>query len=231
MRKIYLAFILSCFAASFVHAQFTKGQKVLGGNLGFSINKFENSPYSNNSFYTSNYYAVSINPSVGWLSKPNLLSGIGLSYGYSYQKFMNSYDSSFQKLYNNAIAVNGFSQRFFTLAKNLFFTVNTSVSAGYNFGKQINSPNYNIISKTTGFSVGVSLAPGLSYRLTQRLLFDAYLSNLISVSYAYSQTKYNNYTAAGYLKSTQNSFNLSSSLSNTNLGNVVLGFRWLLKSK
>jgi len=151
-----------------------------------------------------------------------------LSYGYNNNK---TYPGTAVSMYSHSIGVNVFSQRFFTLPQNLFFTINTGASAAFSFGKQTNT-SVNFISrrKSTGYGISVSLAPGLSYRLTQRLLFDAYLSNLINISYFHTETNFKN-TQTPDTKSTQNNFNLSSSLSNTTLGNVGLGFRWLLKTK
>jgi hypothetical protein len=63
--------------------------------------------------------------------------------------------------------------------------------------------------------------------LTRRLLFDAYLNNLIGVSY--SKVKIKDKTQQSpETTSSQRSFDISSSLGNTSLGSVGLGFRWLL---
>lgn len=177
MKKIFALLNLFCLTTVFAQAQFEKGQKAAGGNIGFSSGKSENI-YSSN--YTSDYSNVSISPSVGSFSRSNLLCGIGLSYGYNYQKnksFMNADDS---KMWNHSIGINLFSHRFFTLTQKFFFTINTSGGFSYSFGKQISTTN-NIQSeaKSSGYGIGLSLAPGLSYRLTPRFLFDAYLSNLI----------------------------------------------------
>ncbi|MEJ7677645.1 MAG: hypothetical protein WKG06_07215 [Segetibacter sp.] len=228
MKKIYALFNFCFFITVFAQAQFEKGQKAVGGNIGFAAAKSEN-VYSSN--YTSDYSNLSVSPSVGLFSRSNLLCGIGLLYVYNYQKnknFMNTDDS---KTWNHSIGIDLFSQRFFTLAQKFFFTINTSGGLSYSFGKQISTTN-NIKSeaKSSGYGIGVNLAPGLSYRLTPRFLFDAYLSNLINISYSHNQTKGKN-EAATDMKSSQNSFNLSSSLSNTSLGNVGLGFRWLLRRK
>lgn len=224
MKKIYSIFSLFCLTAIFAEAQFEPGQKVIGGNIGFSAGKSE---YPNSYSYTS-YSNVSISPSISSFTKPNLLCGIGLSYAYNYTKTKNSLNEEIRGQ-SNSIGINFFSQRFFTLTQNLFFTINTSASAYYSFGKQINTTN-NIESeaKSSGYGGNANFAPGLTCKLTQRLLFDAYLSNLISIGYSHNETKDNN-IAPPNNKLFQNNFNLSSSLSNTSLGNVGLGFRWVLK--
>lgn len=70
MKKIYALFSLFCLTTLFAKAQFEPGQKVIGGNVGFSSGKNE---YPYLSFYTSDYSNVSISPSIGSFRKPNLL--------------------------------------------------------------------------------------------------------------------------------------------------------------
>ena len=228
MVKIYAFLILSFLVGTSTYCQFEKGQKIIGGNIGFVTGKTNNS-YSGS--YTSAYSNVSINPSFGWFIKPNVLWGIGLLYGLNYQKNNIYMAPDVTKIWRNSLGVNVFSQKFFNLTRNFFFTVNTSGGAGYSFGKQTNTAN-DIENKSTnsGYSVSLSVSPGLSYRLTPRLLFDANLSNLIYISYYYNQTKAKDAVGSD-IKTFDKSFSLSSSLSNTTLGNVGLGFRWLLKKK
>lgn len=42
MTKVYALFLLFFFSALFATAQFEMGQKLLGGNMGFSTSKSEN---------------------------------------------------------------------------------------------------------------------------------------------------------------------------------------------
>lgn len=226
MIKIYAFFSLFCLTAIFVEAQFEPGQKVAGGNLGFSTGK---SKYLYGNSSTTDYSNVSISPSIGSFRKPNLLYGMGLAYGYNYQKTTNLLNTEVNRTSNHSIGINLFSQRFFTLAQNFFFTINTGVSVGYTFGKQINTTNnFGSEAKSSGYGASANFAPGLTYRFTRRLLFDAYLRNLINISYSHNQIKDKN-ASAPLNKSVQNNFSLSSGLSNTSLGNVGLGFRWSLR--
>ncbi|HEX8334187.1 MAG TPA: hypothetical protein VF622_16315 [Segetibacter sp.] len=226
MIKIYSLAILLSLSTVFAQAQFVTGQRVLGGNIGFSTNKREN---ISNGISTTNSTAFLLSPSLGSFTKPNVLRGVGLSYGYSIQKSEYSLNNSTQRIPNHLIGINLFSQRFFSLSEKIFFTTNTGGAVTYSFGKNINKNNNNVNeTKSSGYGIAINFAPGLSYRLTQRLLFDAYLSNLINVRYSHTETKYNNPPNMD-TRSTHNNFSISSSLSNTSLGNVGLGFRWLLK--
>jgi hypothetical protein len=229
MKKIFTLICLIYLIPTLVRSQFEPGQKVIGGNIGFSTFKDE-SLYNN--FLTTNYSNVSINPSISTFKKPNVLRGVGLSYAYSYRKEESSNLPQTSTTTNNSIGIDLFSQRFFLLTSNLFFTVRTSGSILYFSGKQRTSINSTRLeTKNNGFGLGVNLAPGITYKLTQRLLFDAYLTNLLSVNYTHTKARHNNTTATSERKGKSNSFSLSSSLSNTSLGNVGLGFRWLLKKR
>lgn len=229
MIKLYSFLIVSFLVAKPAYCQFEKGQKIVGGYVGFSSGKSDNVYTSN---YTTAYSNVSVNPSFGWFNKPNVLWGIGVSYGFNYQKNKTSFMSpDANRIWRNSLGINIFSQKFFTLTHGFFFTVNTIGGLGYGFGKQINTVN-NIESKATNSEYGISLgvSPGLSYRLTSRLLFDATLSNLLYIGYSYNQNKGKD-AAGSDIKTFDKSFNLSTALSNTSLGSVGLGFRWLLRKK
>lgn len=221
MKKIFTLASFIILAANFSHAQFTPGQKVLGGNLGFSTGKSE---YPFSSPNSSSYTNFSVNPSIATFKKANVLQGVSLSYDFRQEKNRSS-NNSVNKINNHSVGIGFFRQRFFPLAPKLYFTVNGSIGASYNFGKGTTILPNLPTSETlySGYGVGFGVSPGLSYQLSKRVLFDAGLSNLLSVSFSHNQAK------SGSLKSTSNQFNLSSSLSNTNLGSVSLGFRLLLK--
>lgn len=222
MIKVYTLFFLFCFSTLITSAQFNTGQKVIGGNVGFGVN-------NNKNYYTyggsSKQTNINVNPTLGWFTKPNLVCGIGINYNYSIQK-NNSNNSDSGKTYSHSFGVNLFSQRFFTLAHNFYFTVNTGGALAYNFGKSALKNNY--YSNGSGYSINISIAPGISYRVTERLLFDAYLANLLNVYYSHNQNTNPNLPSTDN-KVSQSFFGVSSSLSNTSIGNVGLGFRWLLK--
>ena len=222
MQKKSTILVLLIVITSVANAQFTKGQKVLGGNGGFSVGKSESSDFTNRQ------NTITINPSFAKFTKANQLCGIGLVYGYSQQKSVSPNYAQKSNIKNQNIGVNVFSQRFYNLAKNLYFTLNTSGSVSYLFGKTVieSSNTYNE-SKSKGYAINVGLTPGFSYQLNNRWLFDAYLSNLVNVGFSHNQSK----SSTSNYKTKSNNFGISSSLSNTNLGNIGLGFRYLIKSK
>lgn len=204
-------------------AQFTKGQVLLGGNVGFSTTKANNS----GDFTTSNN-GFNINPSIAVFKKSNQLIGLGLSYNYSLQKNKSNANSNENGSNSHTIGINAFAQRFYTLSNKFFFTVKGNAGIGYTTGKQY---NYNGIdrveAKTNGYRIGLDFSPGISYTVTPRLLFDASLNSVLSLNYSHTKTD-NPFPGMEYTR-TQNAFNIDSDLSNTSLGNIGIGFRWFLK--
>src|SRR4051812_28322690 len=104
MKKICIIFVFSCLTTAFAQAQFMTGQKVIGGNIGFSANKVE----SPGNYYHSNNSLVSVNPYFATFSKPNLLCGIGLTYSYNHQKDTNLSNNSAQTTNRNNIGIEVF---------------------------------------------------------------------------------------------------------------------------
>lgn len=219
-KNIYLLAVV-LLLAQIGKTQFVPGQKVLGGNIGFNANKIVDQGTSVSTSWQTNF---SFNPSFATFTKSNTLCGFGLNYGYNRQKTAPASGSPYSTSTNQTLGASAFTQRFLTLRHKLFFTINTSVMATYVFGENRNSSNTTNLGKTSGYGISLNLAPGLSYRLADRWLFDAYLSNFASIGYSHNVVKMTNTNQ----KNTNNSFSISSSLSNTNLGNIGLGFRYFL---
>ncbi len=222
MQKKSTILALLVVVTTMANAQFNKGQKVLGGNFGFSTGKSKSSEN-----YTSHQNSFTINPSFAKFTKSNQLCGIGVGYGYSRLQNKTPNNAQNSNSINQSLGVNVFSQRFYSIAKKLYFTLNIPASVYYVYAKNtLESTNAIIENKSNGYSLNVSVAPGLSYQLNNRWLFDAYLSNVINVGFSHSQSKTSNPNS----KTKSDSFGISSSLSNTNLGNIGLGFRYLLRN-
>lgn len=225
MIKIYTLSLLFFLTSLFATAQFDIGQKVVGGNVGFTTTT------------TDNYYRMgtsvkqvffSVSPSIAKFTKSNQLCGIGLYYNYLHQQTRGNYSTD-PNDYSHYIGLNLFSQHFFTLAPKFYFSVIGTGSLGYSFGSNTYRSGVNEINKkSSGYNINIGLAPGLSYRIIPRLLFDAYLNNFLYAGYTHSQVK-ENVNVPAVVKGYANSFTVSSSLGNTSLGNIGVGFRWLLK--
>lgn len=212
-------------------AQFETGQKVIGGNISFSTNSSNSTQVYDTRNYHSDGISAVINLSIAKFYSPVSLRGAGIFYMYNNSKSYSLEDSSNNrngyKNLQHSIGINLFSQHFIPISTRLFFTIQTSITAMYGFGKQSDITNVSTV-KNKGYGISAALAPGVSYKINKRFLFDAYLSNLLSAGYGHSTTT-TVYPLAKETKTRSDNFNISTSLSNTNLGGIGFGFRWLLK--
>ena len=225
MKKTFTLLSFMVFLTVFAQAQFDVGQRLLGGNASFNTGKNENVTMNNGVINTGT--SVSINPTLGTFRKPNVLTGIGLTYGSYFQRSVYTNNSYITKVKTTSLGISAFRQRFVPLATNLFFTIQTTGEASYRFGKETSVSNgKETVSNIKGHRIGLSVAPGVSYKMTNRLLFDVFLSNLLAIGYNSEQTKA---AVAPRTEKNSSNFYVSSGLSNISLSNVGIGFRWLLK--
>lgn len=220
MYKIFALLTIVYFIPALSFAQFATGQKLIGGNLSFSTSSGNSTPslFDNRNIYRNHNTGIVINPSIARFFKPAVLHGIGVIYNYNHYSIKEELPGNGNNFSNKAYSVglNIFSQRFISLGNNFFFTVLTGGTPSYSSGKQ-----YDVMSKATarvkGYSINIALTPGLSYKINNRFLFDAFLSNLFYAGYQHSITT-SNYPVARETKTYNNSFYITSSLSNTALG-------------
>ncbi len=225
MKKIYtLTVLLSSFAIA-ATAQFEKGQKLLGGSIGFSLRDLSQRPTQNFDYKSS---SVSLKPSFGWFTKTNQLVGIAVEYSRSSTTQSNQPNNVVYKSYNNSAGASIFTQHFFPIVQRLYFTLKGSGGVNYLYEKNTNSSTGpSSESKNTGLEVKVALAPGLSYQVNKHFLFDLSLNDLVYAAYNRRVFKSVN-PQVNDSKGVEQNFNLASSL-NSNLSTVGLGFRWLIK--
>ncbi len=222
-KTSFLSVFILTLSVSSSKAQLDIGQKLLGGSVGFSTSKTNN---GNN--YATTATGFGISPSYSIFKKTNQLVGIGLSYNYSQQKSSTNIGTNESTNNSNSIGINAFTQKFFPLSSKFFFTVKGNAGFGYVFGKQY---NYNGIDKledkSKGYTVGLDLAPGFSYKVTPGILCDVSLNSVINLNFAHKETT--NSSNGNGSSTTQNTFNINSALNNTIFSNIGIGFRWFLK--
>lgn len=230
MKRIFI--LLFFFIPYLCNAQLIKGQKLIGGNFSFSTNSGNSTQaFDNRSVYHNSGTGIGINPSIAKFINSTTLRGIGLVYNYNNYIIKEEEPNNGNSFKNIAHSegINIFSQRFISLGNNFFFTIQASATGLYSYGKQSDFMT-KAMTKAKVYSITAAMAPGLSYKINRRLLFDALLTNILSAGYQHT-TAVTNYPLPKETKTHNNTFNISSSLSNTTLGNIGVGFRWLLKSK
>lgn len=134
------------------------------------------------------------------------------------------------KTVDHSVGLNIFSQRFFPLAKDFYFTLQGDGSVSYRNNNRTTTTNSTKSeTKTNGYGLGFSVAPGVSYRLARRLLLDLYLNDLLSIGYTHDQSAKGSTPTA--MQARKSAFYLSSSLSRMSFSNIGVGLRWFLKSR
>ena len=233
MNKICTFFTIVCLIPLLSDSQFTEGQKLIGGNISFSTNSgnYDQNTFNNNNINHTSNTGIGINMSAAKFINSKTIWGIGLVYNYTHYTIdqqVPAQGNNYKYAYHSG-GINIFSQRFMSLGNKFFFTVLAGATVRYNYNKQADLIS-KATSKTTGYSIDAGLNPGLTYKINDRFLFDAVLSNFIYTAYQHANGT-SNYPLPQEAKTHSNSFYITTSLSNTSLGNVGLGFRWLLKRK
>jgi hypothetical protein len=205
--------------ASRSEAQFTPGQKLLGGNLSFSAGSGEgitNSPKG---------WGINISPKIGFVKDKNTVYGFSLSYFYQGYK---SAGSTAQEYKTMAQAVNAgvFVQKIKWLGEKWFIYGEGGVTGGINNQKTYFTADKNKKNKIDGWNAGVYITPGVSYLVTKKLLIDLRLQQLIYAGFSKQTAKNPESGLTTYHGG--KSFSVSSDLNNNTLGNIGIGFRLIL---
>lgn len=218
---LFTTFLCSVF---FANAQFTTGQKLISGHLGFG---FSNTKITNNPGVSNKNTVFSFSPAFSRFKSPNVMTGIGLRYQYNgYHGMIGDPVNEFrQNQHAFALFVN--RTKLEPLAKKFYFTYTGEVNANY----QVNHPNTRPLNPVNWYDIyGVSASGsiGLLYELNQRFLLSFELSNLVSISYHHTIEQGKTQTTTVF-KNTSDNFGFSANLSGFNLASVDVGVKYLLK--
>lgn len=207
-----------CFLSLTTVAQINKNSILLGGDFSYSRN---NSQVLNNESKNSYGY---LGIAIGKAFKQNSVIGISASASPTLQSNYIYGNDTFQ-MKNNYYSAGIFYREYKQLAKDFYLFGNADASYRISNEKRDHqSPNKDYERKRKGATIGVS--PGLSYQLFKKLQVELTLPSLINISYFNS--KYEDDQLPGTITK-ENNFSISSNLfGNSTLGNLGLGFRFIL---
>lgn len=214
MKKSICTFI-TIFALVISNAQeetktfgFTKGNKIIEGNLSFNSSKNENT-FNNGQSINVDNSNFSFSPKFGYFIQDKLAVGGYLNFGTSRnQNFNNStllVDDS-----KNQFTGGGLFARYYFLDLGKRFKTFTEVGIG--FGTSKNELNNKEISSSNSFGLGVGL--GINYFVTEKIAITFGLNDILSFNR--SKTKFENgqetvsSNISGNLNTIQNIFNATS---------------------
>lgn len=212
MKHLYLAVCCLC-VGLISHAQFNKGQRMIGGMIYYnsSVNQSTNFYNNNASFGTQISYSKFLSPMSFY--------SIGLSYNY-YGNNNNNQSNGYGLNY-------GYSQ-LQTLAKKFYLGISGSGSTSLNNSNIYNSLG-TISSKTNGWAIEANGTVGLYYQWNKRFLLSTNLINLVTIRYSQNQRKTldanNNLTNSD----SDRNWSINTGLSGFSFNNLNVGIKYLLK--
>lgn len=203
--RIYLLAVMLLYLTVSSNAQsIEKGAMLIGGSINFGTSNQStiNTTQPDSIRSTGGNIGISLGKAV----TNNGILGVSLSYGRN--KIKSSIDE-YDDENSYAYAASIFYRQFVELGNKFYFWVQPSAGIVYAEGKKKDNSNY-----SKNMSMGLALAPGLSYNFYKSIYLDVSINNLAALSYNSSQT--------ATVK--QNSFSVTSGLSGGSLNNVGIGF-------
>jgi hypothetical protein len=220
MYKILLSSVVFLSFSSLANAQFSKGSILLGGSIYYSNSKSTFDLVNNSEQKNS---GANFNVSIGKAYKENSVFGLNLSYGGSSQNNYSDFPNGLQSYRINGYGIGGFYRQYKGLGKDFFLFGEIAATYQWSDQTQKDSTGNKLGTSTTngGFA---SFALGISYKVSNKILLELSLPSLFSVGY--NSTKNTNQAVTG--SSTNDQFNISTSLSTSPLNELAIGFRLIL---
>jgi hypothetical protein len=158
-----------------VHAQFTKGDKFIGGQISMKHTNFHNGGLS-----TDRY--INLLPSCGFLLNKNFALGMKLGYSNDTYKVV-PYGQVLSKTITTSFSAGMFAKRFFTVHENFFFALTGDILFARVAGKSIdNIDKMTETDKSYTFDIGIT--PSFIFFPSSKWGIEASLGNL---SYVHNQ--------------------------------------------
>ena len=212
--------IITLFIFSVSKAQIKKGNLFIGGYVYLGISN-ASSTNANGDISKNSY--VGFSPSVGWVTKDNLVLGASIITNFNYNSVTNS-NNYFR---SNRIGAGVWMRKYLPIGKSFYLFGNGMLSAQSLYNSD-NMPTQSNLFVEKGYSIDVILVPGIAYQVNKHLFLDAALNNLFSLGYDRKNTEYES-SGSPRIKRVINSFNLSSGIgSGTPL---QVGIRWMIARK
>lgn len=219
MKKTIAMAVLFTAAYSVTHAQIKKDAVLLGGQVSFYSSKTSDNSTPPN---TTNNNAF-VNISAGKAIKENTV--VGLYGGYGQGKSENIYsNNSSNKSTGTNTSAGVFYRKYKGLGKNFYFF--GEVNAGYRGYKQdYENKAFGTTTTTTSTETGaeLGLTPGLSYQLFKKMQLEVVMPSFAGLRYATTKNSGSNITTTK-----GNSFQFSTSLNNSVLNSLAVGFKFVL---
>jgi len=194
--------LLACTFISFAtitQAQITKGSVLLGGGASYTKQKSEVG--TSESDYNSIHITPAIGVAVNDKSKPSTTA---------------------QKDESNGFSAGLFARRYAPLSKNFFLFGDGGVQYSQSKREQIFNTDQSRNSDTK--TITVAVAPGIAYAISKRFHLEAYLNDLVNLSY--TKNEIDDFTLGSKTTSKTKNFGLATNFNPSS--SLYIGFRVLL---
>ncbi|MEO8174909.1 MAG: hypothetical protein ABI581_17570 [Sediminibacterium sp.] len=226
MKNLLLLTVFAC-SVFFANAQFTTGQKMIGGNFGLNSGT---STLNTAPGIFQRQLNAHVALSFSKFKSPTLITGAGFNYLYQHIHTNANTTPTNSESHFNTHSFGFFVERIhlIPLANKFYFTYTGLAGANYEFAKSnatfgtINTPSNN-----NAYHIFASGAIGLLYHLNQRFLFTCNLNNLLYVSYSHVEDKTTNGTVE--TKASSNQVVFSTGFQNMSLDGLSIGVKYMLK--
>lgn len=219
MTRILL--ILTLLFSSFIAtAQFKKNDILLGGQLSYSYNSY-NQKYTPNSEYDQKSSNGNFTINIGKALNENTIAGINLSYLPNSANNYQSYTTNPLRYQNNEFAAGVFYRKYKNLGKEFYLFV--QAGASYYWSNESGKDSIGKKELTgSSWGVGADFYPGIAYKVSKHFFLELSIPELINIRY----NKTNTTTQASTYVTDQ--LNISTSLSSDPLNALGIGFRLIL---
>jgi hypothetical protein len=210
IQKITFATLAFLCCSFFVNAQIKEGSILVGGQV----------YYANTILKTSNGQTTQkqnngvIDLSLGKAIKDNAVIGIHLEFAPGSTA---NNGSIIYKTKSTGYGAGVFYRQYKTLAKDFYFFIEADVNYFYGKVTTVDTAG-NKYQITTGSTVQLSLAPGISYKVLKNLHLEVTIPQIISAQYTVNK-------ASGQTQVTSQNIVFNTNLNASTLNNLSVGFR------
>ncbi len=216
MKKIVLTTMTVFMFVCSTHAQFQKGNRVLG--FGFNIS----SQSSNNYDAASNSVQHAfVSVMLAKAKSENSLKGFYVNSGYEKSKLENA-SSQFYQSENYSAGAGYLVRKYKSIGKNFF--VFGEGSGGFNYSNRYHNNDNRDKSYNKNYGAGINFYPGLAYKWSDKFLLELRFADFAYIGFNYFENRMNNTTTR-----VERSFSMGTNLGLGYLSNLGIGARWILK--
>lgn len=204
MKKLSILIFLFSSAVT-VNAQIKKGEKMVGGSFGVSVQKNENNAF----------LAIPLNKSTSFNAAPQISFGLGRSWvtgvgvAYSFSKTKNEDGVNYSEIKNDIVTFGAYLRKFQPLGDKVGIYAQAEVSYGVGTSRITQKAgSITSISKSDVDIINANIRPGFYVKASPKFLFEATFG-----SFGYTHSVYTPRTNPSSKQITNNlNFSISSSL-------------------